>query len=257
MCELLGITAKNPISATDLLLSFYQHSVSHPHGWGLAVFFRGGVSVEKEPLRAIDSRYLRSRLDRGVECTSLFAHIRYATVGRIESTNCHPFVWDDKSGRTWTLVHNGTLFESGPTSVFINQQEGKTDSERLLLYIINRMDLEQIKNGVPPNPQQRFHIIDDIIHEMAPGNKLNLMICDGEYQYFHTNCPGTLYQRQDEEKTLFITVPTLYRDWIPAERNRLLVYRQGEHVWSGIPHEWDFQEEDHDMSSLYGAYAEL
>lgn len=70
----------------------------------------------------------------------LVAYIRYATVGRIEAANCHPFVWDDQSGRTWTLVHNGTLFESGPTSTFVTQQEGATDSERLLLYIVSRMN---------------------------------------------------------------------------------------------------------------------
>ena len=257
MCELLGITSKKPFSATALLESFYQHSVAHPHGWGLAVFFRGGVSVEKEPERAIDSRYLRNRLKRGVECSGLFAHIRYATVGRIESANCHPFVWDDRSGRTWTLVHNGTLFESGPTSAFRDRQEGSTDSERLLLYIVSRMERVQAKRGAPPDAQLRFRIMDEIIHELAPDNKLNLMICDGEYQYYHTNCPGTLYQWQDSEKTLFATVPTLYKDWTTAERNRLLVYRQGERVWSGTPHGWDFREEEHDMSSLFGAFAEL
>ena len=258
MCELLGITSNRPIDATPILDTFYQHSKDHPHGWGLAVFFRGGVSVEKEPERAIDSRYLRSRLNRGVECGALFAHIRYATVGRIESANCHPFVWDDRSGRTWTLVHNGTLFESGPTSAFLRRQEGSTDSERLLLYIVSRMDNAQTEYGASPDAERRFHIMDDIIQEMAPGNKLNLMVCDGKYQYFHTNCTGTLYQWQDGEKTIFATAPTFFHEgWVPAERNRLLIYQQGDLVWKGSPHNWDFREEEHDMSSLYGAFAEL
>ena len=257
MCELLGISAKRSISATALLDSFYQHSVAHPHGWGLAVFFRDGVSVEKEPERAVDSRYLRSRLSRGVECSALFAHIRYATVGRIEAPNCHPFVWDDQSGRTWTLVHNGTLFESGPTAAFVAQQEGSTDSERLLLYIVSRMNRALSASGGALEDEQRFALMDEIIQEMVPGNKLNLMVCDGAYQYIHYNCPGTLFQWQDGEKTIFATAPTLYTDWVPAERNRLLVYRQGEQVWRGTPHPWDFREEEHDMSSLYGAFAEL
>lgn len=256
MCELLGITARRSFDATALLDAFYRHSTAHPHGWGLAVFHKGGVSVEKEPLRAVDSRYLRERLSRGVECSALFAHIRYATVGRIESVNCHPFVWDDESGRTWTLVHNGTLFEGGPTSAFREQQEGTTDSERLLLYIVSRMNRAR-KNGTPPDAVQRWHILDEIVHEMAPGNKLNLMVCDGRFQYFHTNCPGTLYRWTDGERTMFATQPTFYDGWVPAERNRLLVYRQGEQVWSGEPHNCDFREEDHDMSSLYGAFAEL
>lgn len=251
MCELLGISSKQAFDATDLLEGFFGHSIDHPHGWGLAVFYGEGVSVEKEPERALDSRYLRARLRRGVKCSALFAHIRYATVGRIESSNCHPFVWDDQNGRTWTLVHNGTLFESGPTSSFRGVQEGSTDSERLLLYIVSRM------NSAPTDARARFQVMDEIIHEMAPGNKLNLMVCDGEYQYFHTNCPGTLYQRQDENRTIFATVPFFYDNWVPVEQNRLLLYRRGEHVWSGKAHHWVFREEEHDMSSLYGAFAEL
>lgn len=251
MCELLGITARRDIDVTALLETFYLHSAAHPHGWGLAVFRRGSVNVEKEPERAMNSRYLRERLRRGVVCSGLFAHIRCATVGRIESANCHPFVWDDCHGRTWTQVHNGTLFESGPTAAFRDTQEGSTDSERLLLYIVSRMNVRT------EGAEERFHIMDQVVHEMAPGNKLNLMVCDGEYQYFHTNCPGTLFLRQDEEKALFATVPLTEDDWTPLPLNTLLVYRQGEQVWRGRPHPWVFREEEHDMSSLYGAFAEL
>lgn len=251
MCELLGITAGHDIDATELLGAFYRRSIDHPHGWGLAVFRQGGVSLEKEPERALDSRYLRSRLSRGVTCSAAFAHIRYATVGRIESVNCHPFVWDDSRGRTWTLAHNGTLFESGPTAALTSHQEGSTDSERLLLYIIRRMDGEQ------DDPRRRWQVMDEIIQEMAPGNKLNLMVCDGAYQYFHTNCPGTLYRWQEEDVAVFATHPLLCRGWTPAEQNRLLVYRRGVEVWRGTAHSGTFREEEHDMSSLYGAFAEL
>lgn len=256
MCELLGISSNNILSAGPLLEAFYQHSTSNPHGWGLAVFYGSGVSVEKEPLRALDSRYLRNRLSQDVKCSALLAHIRYATIGRIEYANCHPFVWDDESGRTWTLVHNGTLFEGGPTKAFVGRQEGTTDSERLLLYIVSRMNAECLALGTPDN-ERRCQIMDEIIHQLAPGNKLNLLIWDGENLYIHTNCQDTLYQWQDESKIIFATKPLLFDGWIPAKRNQLLVCRNGKQVWNGKAHSWDFREEEHDMTSLYSAFSEL
>ena len=256
MCELLGISSKEILSATPLLDAFYQHSIAHPHGWGLAVFYGSGVSVEKEPVRALDSRYLQSRLSRDVKCSALLAHIRYATIGRIEYANCHPFVWDDKSGRTWTLVHNGTLFEGGPTKDFLECQEGSTDSERLLLYIVSRMNAEY-RGQEPPEEHRRFLIMDEIIHRLAPGNKLNLLVWDGENLYVHTNCRGTMYRWQDENKILFATKPLLFDGWIPVKRNQLLVCRDGKQIWSGRAHSWDFREEEVDMTSLFSAYSEL
>ncbi len=104
MCELFGICSSKPFEANELLESFYNHSVEHKDGWGLAVFRRGAVSMEKEPVKAIDSLYLRQRLSCRVEGSNLLAHIRLATIGQINYSNCHPFIWDDESGRTWTLM---------------------------------------------------------------------------------------------------------------------------------------------------------
>lgn len=99
MCELFGICSSEPFEANELLESFYNHSVEHKDGWGLAVFRRGAVSMEKEPVKAIDSLYLRQRLSCRVEGSNLLAHIRLATIGQINYSNCHPFIWDDESGR--------------------------------------------------------------------------------------------------------------------------------------------------------------
>ena len=180
MCELLGITSGRPYNANAILNGFYTHSQDNKHGWGLAVFLGSGVSMEKEPVKALDSVYLRQRLTGEVVSTNILAHVRRATVGQIEYANCHPFIWDDESGRTWTLMHNGTIFNPSGTCDYAARQEGTTDSERLLLYIIDRVNELIRSNGVEymDNTENRFRLIDDIIIEMSKDNKLNLLLFD-------------------------------------------------------------------------------
>lgn len=257
MCELFGLCAAESIPVNDYLEAFFPHSREHKDGWGLAVFRRGGVSLEKEAVRALDSRYLKQRLSGRIEGANLFAHIRLATIGRIEYSNCHPFVWDDSSGRTWTLVHNGTFFEGERLSAFREEQEGTTDSERFLMYIIHRMDRMMQESGRPPEAEERFLVLDEMIREMSRGNKLNLLIFDGEYMYIHSNCRETLYRKVGEGKAFFATTPLVTDGWEPLPVNRLLVYKDGRQAWQGIPHTNEFCEEDHDLTTLYSAFSEL
>ena len=85
MCELFGVCAAKSFRVNDLLQAFFSHSREHKHGWGLAVFRGGGVSLEKEPVKAEDSKYLRQRLSRPVEGASLFAHIRTDRIRQLPS----------------------------------------------------------------------------------------------------------------------------------------------------------------------------
>ena len=62
MCELFGFSASEPHLITSELKEFFSHSTKHPDGWGLVVFDKGNFSVEKEPLPAYKSEYLKARL---------------------------------------------------------------------------------------------------------------------------------------------------------------------------------------------------
>jgi len=135
MCELFGISAGNEIDASPWLQTFFTHSEKNPHGWGIAHFHispagRAGFGiVEKEPVKAGRSKYLKERLRQGMRASTLLAHIRAATIGALEYNNTHPFQKMDDSGRCWTLAHNGTVLEGALLSRFIEVQEGQTDSE--------------------------------------------------------------------------------------------------------------------------------
>lgn len=109
MCELFGISSKNPYSINTYLKEFFSHSGVHPHGWGMAFMEGNQVQIEKEPIQATKSNYLKERLTVPVLVRNAFAHIRYATIGNVEYRNCHPYTQRDYSKRQWTLVHNGTV----------------------------------------------------------------------------------------------------------------------------------------------------
>ena len=257
MCEMLGISAKRTLIANKVLESFFNHGNVCRDGWGLAVFRGDSVSLEKEPVCAVDSLYLQHRLTRSVEAENLFAHIRKATLGRVEFANCHPFIRDDNSGRTWTLMHNGTMFEARYISPYVKLQDGSTDSERILLYLVDKMNEFENNNQHPAGEEERFRILDEMILDLSAGNKLNLLVFDGSYMYVHTNCPDTLYFLQKEEQCFFATVPVWYSGWKPVPMNQLLVYHSGKMVREGTRHTNVFREEEHDYSSLYSAFAEL
>jgi len=94
-----------------MLKEFYSHSVCHPHGSGIGHrFMKNSASIEKEPVEAAGSAYLKERLRHKITVRAMIAHIRLATVGTLEYENSHPFVMRDNFGRTWTLAHNGTTF---------------------------------------------------------------------------------------------------------------------------------------------------
>ena len=136
MCELFGLTGPDEIVVNEYLETFAGHSVNHPNGWGLAIFCGKEVNIEKEPVAAYKSSYLKERLRTPLRASNMMAHIRFATRGHMSYENCHPFVRHDQSGRTWTFMHNGTIFSCSLLSKYLYSQSGQTDSERILLYII-------------------------------------------------------------------------------------------------------------------------
>ena len=148
MCEMLGLSAKRRLSVNGILRTFFSHAEQHPHGWGLATFPDGvAPAIDKEPVCASRSAFLKGRLAAPIEERTLIAHIRFATVGHLEYANCHPFSAADNRGRIWTLAHNGTIFNGPELNDYIGIQYGDTDSERVLLHLIDRIDREQIRLG--------------------------------------------------------------------------------------------------------------
>lgn len=252
MCELFGVSAARPVEVNDYLRRFYSHSDVHKDGWGLALFYGGAVSLEKEPVKALQSAYLKERLHHRIAARTLMAHIRLASMGELCYENCHPFVQQDNFGRRWTLAHNGTIFHGELTDRFFYQQEGKTDSERILLCLLDRINTEQMRLGRALNDEERFAVTDALVRQLAPGNKLNLLIYDGDLMYIHTNFAGSLYYCQKAEDELLVsTQPFEAASWQPVPFTTLLAYREDHLAFTGTCHGHEYIQNDADMKYLY------
>lgn len=256
MCELFGISSPKPIKTNDLLHEFFSHGMQHPDGWGMAFFYGNEVSLEKQPINACKSMYLKARLTAHTEAQNMIAHIRLATKGHVEYENTHPFVMKDAAGRTWTLAHNGTIFESQILDPMFYHQKGHTDSERILLYFIKQWN-KALEEGAADDAEKRFALLDRIIHEITPENKVNLLLYDGELMYVHTNYRGSLHMKQQGKTRIFSTQPLDSKDWQPVPMNTLLAFQNGELRFRGVPHENEYFYNADKAKHLYLDYALL
>jgi glutamine amidotransferase len=130
------------VQAPNSLLAQSRRDLSgfeHADGWGIAAYDGDQVRLRRRASAAHDGHYFRAAAAR-VEATTVLAHVRRATVGRIGLINTHPFVHGP-----FSLVHNGTVpyfAEIRPRLLEAMTPEqraaiqGGTDSEHLLHLIL-------------------------------------------------------------------------------------------------------------------------
>ena len=257
MCELFGLNSVNKINVSPLLKEFFSHGNEHPNGWGLAFFYGDGVSLEKQPENSVKSKYLKQRIGNCVVADKMMAHIRLATKGCMEYENSHPFVMRDNYGRAWTFAHNGTVFECDALNKYTKLQRGSTDSERILFYIIDRVNEAQKAKNAPLTKEERFALIDSIMCFISPENKVNLLIFDGELLYAHTNFKDSLHVLRGEGTAVISTRPLDERNWEDLPMNTLVAFENGRQVFTGTDHGNEFFETEDKMKLLFLDYAFL
>lgn len=258
MCEMLGISAKCRKKANATLREFFSHGERHPHGWGLARLRPGsGPVIEKEAVKATESESLRRILDEPIEELALLAHIRLATIGTMEYANCHPFTATDNSGRIWTLVHNGTIFNGPELNGYIGIQFGETDSERVLLHLVDLIDRAQVRNGRALGEKERFAVFSSAMAELSRGNKLNLLVYDGEVMYAHTNFRDSLHFLAEDGSVTFSTCPLSSGEWRPLPFTRLVAAKGGKFIQEGEPHGNEYFHNPEDYRLVYMNFARL
>ena len=254
MCEMLGMSANRRREMNAVLREFFSHAERHPHGWGLARFGDGHApSIEKEPVKATESELLGGILGERIEERALLAQ----TVGTMEYANCHPFSGADDSGRVWTLVHNGTIFSGAVLNDYIGLQFGETDSERILLHLIARVNRAQSSRGRSLTGAERFDILSSAIAALAKGSKLNLLVHDGEFLYAHTNFRDSLHYLEEDGAVTFSTCPLSDGDWKPVPFTRLVAVKDGEFVREGTPHRNEYIYNPDDYRLVYMNFARL
>ena len=255
MCEILGASACSETDFGGYLREFFSHGGANPHGWGLALFEKGQPKIEKEPVSALESVLVKIILRRPVEAKLLLAHIRFATKGAIEYRNTHPFMVRDVSGLAWTLVHNGTIFESDELSGYFAVQEGTTDSERVLRYLVACINTEINNKSRSLSEEERIRIVERMLYTVTPENKVNLLISDGSLLYVHTNYRHSLHVLRRPSFALFSTKPLSDDQWEELPLNTLLVFNKGKLIYRGKPHNNEFFDCEEKTRLLFLDYA--
>lgn len=242
MCELYGTIGTKKISLNEDLKLFYKHSVKHSHGWGLAYWNQNSeLKLYAEGKCGNDSDLLQNILVSPIESQISIGHIRFATAGVISDRNSHPFTKTDSSGREWVLAHNGNMSVGLQLFPFRKTQIGETDSERILLYLVDCINKKSKEKGRSLNSQERCEVVDSIVAELSLGNRLNLLIYDSEQYYVHTNIKDTLYFSRQDGYYCFSTMPleNIYL-WDKVPLNSLLVYSGINQIYSGKNHGNEF-----------------
>lgn len=257
MCELFGVSSAVTVRVNDMMKEFVTHSEEHWNGWGIGLLFDNFVSLEKEPIQALKSTYLKERLKYKLEVKDMIAHIRLATIGTMEYENTHPFIERDNRGRLWLLAHNGTIFDCPRLEKYRENQEGNTDSERILLYLVEQMSVEQERLGRGLEFEERFALLERLVGEVSLHNKLNLLLYDGTYIYAHTNYRNSIYIYQTKETVYFATSPLSGDDWIPMPFTTLCAYRDGKCIKQGSSHGNEYIDNEADLKYLFVHYSGL
>ena len=241
MCEIFCFNSDKPKKINNCLECFYNHSEEHPHGWGLANMQSDEFVIDKEPVKATCSQYLKNILSNPVIGKNVFAHIRLATMGEIISPNCHPFTEFDDNNRSWLLIHNGTIFDYPKLDEYKDKEKGGTDSERILLYIIDKVNEYEKNKGGLSTIKERFNLLNDIIVDLSKNNKVNLMIYDGDLTYIHSNMRDSLYYLKNDEGFLVASTPlTDDEGWKPVELNKLFGLIDGNIIFESEEHQNEF-----------------
>jgi glutamine amidotransferase len=264
------VTAEKPINISENLKAFFHKSLLHKHGWGYADFSDEKIFIKRENTPAYKSALAQAMAAAPFEVKNAFFHLRYATIGAVEQENVHPFSTADNSGRVWSIIHNGTIFRSVELDLFFHKQTGSTDTERLLLHIVERVNLFITQRGRELSDKERFDVIEKIITSLASsGNKLNVAIYDGDFFYIHANSRSGsgvlgadsrkdfLYELDDNGAKLFATSPLDLRLWKPVELNVLSAYKNGRRVKKSAPHQYEYFENYADVRHLYQGFSQL
>lgn len=243
MCELFGASLKENEDISGYLTEFFSHGAQHPHGWGIYREHRGNFEIVKEAVSSIKSALAKKIVLTTEPQRHFMAHIRLATAGAVKTANCHPFSGTDASGKCWTLIHNGTIYAVNRTFPYRLAQHGNTDSERVFLYLLDKLNKVR-----PSNDSERFAVADEAVQELSEHNKLNLLISDGETLYVHKNMEGTLFYLKTDNGYYFSTKPLGNGVWTEFPTAQLIAFRNGEKLFSGTNHGKIFTSVMHSIS---------
>lgn len=230
MCEIYGFCGKQPTLLNDYTDIFWLHSEVHRDGFGYYLADKNEYCVntcaakDYEPLKTKDFR------------TSLgLFHIRFKTHGGVSLSNCHPFIKTDCRGIQWVLIHNGYIADDDQTESFARMQNGETDSERILLSLIETINHFYdycFTDNYKEELEFLYVIIEQRLLYLSRQGKLNLIFIDNKTNnmYVFMNHTRTLHMQKVEEGVHVSTTPLYGCRWEYVEPFRLHIFNAGKQI---------------------------
>ena len=183
MCQLLGLSAKKPVSAAFSLGGFLLRGGAtdhHADGWGLGFYEGKDCRLLTDQRPAAHSPLADEVLARTIRFCNLIAHVRRATQGVVSVSNCHPFqreLW----GRSWLFAHNGDLTGPWDEPLGLFAAVGETDSEQAFCALLN--NLVARFGSRPPGRRRLAAALADHADRLSDRGVFNFVMSDGEALY--------------------------------------------------------------------------
>lgn len=165
MCRLFGFRSGVPSRVHESLVreqnSLRVQAREHQDGWGIAHY----LGEEPEVAHGLGPAHGDPEFERVsslVSSHAVLAHVRKASIGRVDLANAHPFV----SGR-WAFAHNGTVRDYQAHRLALEAEiapglrarlRGETDSERCFYLFLTRLG---------PHRAEEPHGVDEVARALA------------------------------------------------------------------------------------------
>lgn len=228
MCEVYGFCGSVPTRLNKYTDEFWLHSRVHQDGFGYYIADRDQLYVN--PNSAM--KYINGLSKFNFVSKLALCHIRFKTHGPASAENCHPFSKYDTRGIKWTLIHNGYIEDSPAVAALGTLQVGETDSERILMCIVEAIN-SFYEHSWLPDPNEFFvnlySQIETVLHQLATLGKTNLVFTDNltNNMYVYMNHPNTLFFLKTSTGVHVSTTKLSNEDWVAVEPYKLHIFNNG------------------------------
>jgi predicted glutamine amidotransferase len=259
MCELMGLSFAEPVSADFSIREFALRSHDNADGWGLAWYPDRSLAIVKEPLAWQTSdltRFLES-YSRLISRTYI-AHVRHRTTGGPPTrADTHPFS-RELGGREYAFAHNGTVdVLDQPVELGGFTPIGGTDSERAFCLLLAQIQ-EKYGSQARLDTENEWKWLGRRLATLNEAGKFNCILSDGRRLFCYRDAAGYkglcwrkvyLYDKrtrklEDEsigvqltsehanQGYIIATHPLSAHDWQPFAPGELAVFENGKLLFS-------------------------
>lgn len=254
MCELLGLNSNVPTAATFSFSGLSQRggrTGDHADGWGMAFHDGERCRVFLDEGRACDSPLADFLRRQPLRARTVLAHVRKATQGAVDLSNCHPFQ-REWLGRRWLFCHNGDLGAFRPPLDGDALPAGGTDSEWAFCWLLAQL---RRRFTVAPDWPELAPVLAELVPQLAAHGVFNMLLTDGKALYAHASTRLSWVQRHhpfarprlvdcdleidlatangpSDRMIVVATQPlTVGESWRAFEPGQLHVFAAGQGVW--------------------------